>query len=138
MSHRSETHLLALALARSLDVELPNTRQTCLNNISSSVLANEVRSYVLDTTRAFHIYLYIVTLSIARRNCAAARKCRGRTQHSQKLSAARQPSSARASRPHLQLPWRWYLRRSRLAGLSEMEGRRPGHALALDHHPRGR
>ena len=43
MSDCSETHLSALVLARSLDLELPNTRQTCLNDISSSVLANEVR-----------------------------------------------------------------------------------------------
>ncbi|KAF8504902.1 hypothetical protein F5888DRAFT_802940 [Russula emetica] len=43
MSHRSEeTRLLALVLARSLNVELPNTRQNCLNDISSSVLANEL------------------------------------------------------------------------------------------------
>lgn len=42
MMSRSETHLLALILARSLDVELPNTRQTCLNDISSSVLAIEL------------------------------------------------------------------------------------------------
>lgn len=57
MSHLPETHLLALVLARSLDVELRNTRQICLNDISSSVLANEVRSYILDT-RAFRIYIF--------------------------------------------------------------------------------
>src|SRR6266852_5739491 len=102
MSHWPETRLLSLVLARSLDVELPNTRQICFNDISNSVLANEVRICVLGTTRAFHIYLY--TLYIASRNFGAARKCRDRNQLSQKLSAAHQSSSARASRPHLQLP----------------------------------
>lgn len=43
MSDWSETHLLALILARSLDFELPHTRRLCLDDISSSVLANEVR-----------------------------------------------------------------------------------------------
>ena len=60
-SNCSETYLLALVLARSLDTELPNTRQTCLNDISSSVLANEVRSCILRTTRAFHVYLYVLS-----------------------------------------------------------------------------
>ena len=133
-----ETHLLALGLARSLYVELPNTRQICLNDISSSVLATEVSPCVLNTTRAFHIYIYTITLSIARRNYDATRKFRDRTPHSQNPSAGHQSSSTRASRPHLQFPRRRYLCRFRIAGLSEMEERRPGHALALDRHPRGR
>lgn len=64
--HQSEIHLLALVLARSLNAELPNTRQTCFNDITSSVLANEVRSCVLGTSRPFHVYLYVVNLSVAR------------------------------------------------------------------------
>ena len=77
---RSEAHLLALVLARSLDAEVPNARRACLNDVSSSVLANEVRYRALDTARAFHNYLYIFPLSIDRRNCNAARKCLGRSQ----------------------------------------------------------
>lgn len=75
VSHYRKTHLLALVLARSLEVELPNTRQTCLNDISNPVLSNEVSSCVFGTTRALHIYLSIFTLLIARRNYDAARKC---------------------------------------------------------------
>lgn len=65
-TRQSEIRLLALVLARSLNAELPNTRQTCFNDITSSVLANEVRPCVLGTTKLFHIYLYVANLSVAR------------------------------------------------------------------------
>ena len=42
MSEWSETHLLALVLARSLDFELPHTRRICLDDIYNPVLADEV------------------------------------------------------------------------------------------------